>query len=71
MKIIADENLYNPIIDYLKDSGHEVTNIRQSDLAGSADEEIFQLACKDKSIIVTMDKDFSRIFRFPPGDAEG
>ncbi|GMT48079.1 MAG: hypothetical protein IEMM0007_1645 [bacterium] len=64
--MFADENLFEPIIDYLKGLGHDVLSIRDSGLSGIPDDEVYQLACKDTRVIITMDKDFSRMFRFPP-----
>jgi predicted nuclease of predicted toxin-antitoxin system len=66
MKILADENLYEPIIYYLKDLGHDMLSIRDSGLSGISDSQVYQLACEEKRVIITMDKDFSRVFRFPP-----
>lgn len=37
----------------------------------SADEAIYNLARNDKRIVITMDKDFSSIFRFPPENCGG
>ena len=31
MRIIADENIFEPIIDFLKDEGYEVSSIRTSE----------------------------------------
>jgi len=66
VKILADENLYEPIIDYLNSIGHEVLSIRRMGLSGISDDEVYQLACKENCVIVTMDKDFSRMVRFNP-----
>ena len=66
MKLFANENLFEPIIDYLRSLGHDVLSIRDSGLSGISDEEVYHRACKEKRIIITMDKDFSRMFRFPP-----
>ncbi len=66
MKILADENLFEPIIDYLRSLGHDVLSIRDSGLSGISDDKVYQLACKEDRVIITMDKDFSRSFRFPP-----
>ncbi len=71
MKICADENLFEPIIDYLKIFGHDVLSIRGSGFSGISDDEVYQLACKEKRVIVTMDKDFSRMFRYPPEKCGG
>lgn len=65
MKFLGDENLFDPIIDYLKNLGHDVFSVRDKGLSGISDEEIYQIACKEKYIIITMDKDFSRFVRFP------
>jgi len=66
MKIIADENLFEPIIAHLKELGHDVFSIRSSSLSGLSDVKVYALACKEKRVIVTMDKDFSRLLRFSP-----
>ncbi len=66
MRIMADENLYEPIISYLKNLGHDVFSIREAGLCGISDDEVYLLACKENRVIITMDKDFLRMFRFPP-----
>ena len=66
MKMFANENLFEPIIDYLEGLGHDVLSIRDSGLSGISDDEVYKRACNEKQVIITMDKDFSRIFRFPP-----
>ena len=71
MKIIADENVFEPIIEFLQEEGHEVINVRKSNLSGSSDDTIYKLAVDKKMIIVTMDKDFSRMLRFPPEKCGG
>jgi len=71
MKLFANENLFEPIIDYLKGFGHDVLSIRESGLSGISDDEVYQRACREKRTIITMDKDFSRIFRFPPEKCGG
>lgn len=71
MKVFANENLIEPIIDYLKSRGHDVLSIRDAGLSGISDDEVYQRACKENRIIITMDKDFSRMFRFPPEKCGG
>lgn len=71
MNIIANENVFEPIIEFLKSAGHNVINIRRSSLAGAADEEVYKKAVNENLIILTMDKDFSRIIRFPPEQCGG
>jgi len=66
VKIFANENLFEPIIDYLRSLGNEVLSIRDSSLSGISDDDVYEKACKENMVIITMDKDFTRIFRFPP-----
>lgn len=66
MKIFANENLFEPIIDYLRSLGNDVLSIRDCGLSGISDDEVYKKACKENRVIITMDKDFARIFRFPP-----
>jgi len=71
MKMFANENLFEPIIDYLKSLGHDVLSIRDAGLSGISDDDVYQRACKEQRVIITMDKDFSRMFRFPPEKCGG
>ena len=47
MKMFANENLFEPIIDYLKAIGNDVLSIRDSGLSGISDDEVYQRACAD------------------------
>ena len=71
MKLFASENLFELIIAYLRSLGHDVLSIRDAGLSGIPDDKVYQIACKENRVIVTMDKDFSRIFRFPPDRCGG
>ncbi|OHC00299.1 MAG: hypothetical protein A3G70_06045 [Planctomycetes bacterium RIFCSPLOWO2_12_FULL_39_13] len=71
MKIFANENLFEPIIDYLRSLGNDVLSIRDCGLSGISDDEVYGKACKENMVIITMDKDFTRIFRFPPEKCGG
>ncbi len=71
MKILANENVFEPIIEYLRNKGHEVISCRSPELSGSTDDEVYQKAVSEGLAIVTMDKDFMRIHRFPPYNCGG
>jgi len=71
VKILADENVFEPIIEYLRSKGYEVISVRSPELSGASDDEIYQKAVRGKLTIVTMDKDFLRIRRFPPDACGG
>ncbi len=70
MKIVADENLYEPIITYLKEIGNDILSISEKH-PGITDDEVYTIACDEKRVIITMDKDFSRISRYPPEKCGG
>ena len=61
MKMFANENLFEPIIDHLRSIGHDVLSLREAGLSGISDDEVYQLACKEKYVIITMDKDFTNM----------
>jgi predicted nuclease of predicted toxin-antitoxin system len=71
MKLFANENLFEPIIEYLQDLGHDVLSIRDENLSGISDDEVYRIACEEKRVIITMDKDFTKLFRFPPEKCGG
>ncbi|MEO0080806.1 MAG: DUF5615 family PIN-like protein [candidate division WOR-3 bacterium] len=71
MRILAKENLYDPIVEYLRNAGHEVFDTKRTGLAGARDEAVYERAVKEQLVIVTMDKDFTRSLRFPPAKCGG
>jgi predicted nuclease of predicted toxin-antitoxin system len=71
VKILANENLSEPVILYLQSLGHDVVSCRSPELSGSSDNEVYQKAVEEGRLIVTMDKDFLRMRRFPPDACGG
>ncbi len=67
VKFVIDEDLPRSTERMLKEQGYEVKDIRDYGLRGAKDEEIFEFAQTEKSIILTGDSDFGNIFRFPLG----
>lgn len=60
MKFIADENLEKRIVDFLRDSGHDVTYCAES-MPREDDSVILNAANKEQRIIITNDKDFGEL----------
>jgi len=71
VRILANENLYDPIVEYLRAAGHTVFDTKRTELAGAPDEAVFERAVREQLVIVTMDKDFTRSLRFPPAKCGG
>ncbi len=71
MKFKLDENFGKKLHELFINSGHDVTSVRSQNLGGSSDEEIYKICCSEKRCLVTLDKDFSDIIRFPPINSAG
>jgi predicted nuclease of predicted toxin-antitoxin system len=71
MKFFANENLFEPIIGFLRGLGSDILSTRDAKLSGISDNEVYRFACEEERVIITMDKDFSRVFRFPPEKCGG
>ena len=68
MLFLADANIFVPMVEGLRDRGHDVFDVKEKGLENLSDPEIFRMAQKKRSILVTMDKDFSDILLYPPGE---
>ena len=55
----------------LRELGHDVVDIREEGLENLSDQQLFQLAQEQKRVLVSMDKDFSNILEYPPGQHQG
>lgn len=60
MRFLANENIERPIVDHLRDAGHDVACI--GELApGASDEEVLRLADTESRLVLTNDKDFGEM----------
>lgn len=60
MKFLADENVDKPIVESLREQGHVVYYLLESDL-GAADDKVIQEANKQSGLLITADKDFGEL----------
>jgi len=65
MKFLADENIYEEIVEFLRKSGHDIEDLKELRKFGIADEEVLKLAIEKKRMLVTQDTDFADL-RFLP-----
>ena len=74
MKFLADEDFPKPLVIKIRSLGYSVKTVQQKNLQGSSDEVVTTLSLKEKRIILTFDKNFSKnkpanlqavIFHFP------
>jgi predicted nuclease of predicted toxin-antitoxin system len=57
MKILADENIPRPIVEVLRDQGHDILWARM-DCPGLEDRTLLECAEADGRLVLTLDKDF-------------
>ena len=60
MRLLADENFPRAIVDWLRDTGHDVLWAR-TDCAGLKDPGLLNLAEAEARVLITLDKDFWQI----------
>ena len=66
ISFIIDENIFPQISPLLISYNFKVKDINNSKLKGISDEEIIKMAKEEKSIILTFDKHFADILKYPP-----
>jgi len=60
MRLLADENFPKSIVEALRSQGHDVLWVR-TELAGSNDAALLEIAESRARVILTLDKDFWQI----------
>jgi predicted nuclease of predicted toxin-antitoxin system len=71
VRIKVDENIGRSGVDLLRQAGQDVMTVRQQGLAGAADEIVFQACVAEGRTLITLDRDFSQVPRFPPKQGAG
>jgi len=60
MKILADEGVDRPIVERLRQNGHQVWYVAEME-PGIADEAVLDLANREGAVLLTADKDFGEL----------
>lgn len=71
MRFKLDENLGSSSRDLLRAAGHDVSTVPEEDLGGSPDQSIFEACQREQRALVTLDRDFGEVLRFPPHESFG
>lgn len=66
-KFVIDEDMPRSTGSVLKEHGYEVKDIRDYELRGAEDEDVYKFAQGEQSAILTGDRGFGNILRFPLG----
>lgn len=60
MKILADEGVDRPIVERLRQSGHQVWYVAELE-PGISDNVVLDLANRERAILLTADRDFGEL----------
>ena len=71
MNLKLDENIGQSGATLLRQDGHDVRTVREQGLAGAADEVVFHACVSEHRTLITLDRDFAQVPRFPPGQSAG
>lgn len=65
MRFLLDENISQTVSRGLRDSGYGVLHVLDTRYCARPDEDIIKFARRERRVIVTHDKDFGNLLRFP------
>ena len=71
MKFKLDENIGRRGLELLRASGHDVTTVWDQGLRGVTVEKLFETCSAEGRALVTLDRDFGQVPRFPPEKSAG
>ena len=71
MKFKLDENIDARLALVLRGAGHDALAVREQELHGTDDTDLYQNCISENRTLVTLDLNFSNILRYPPESTPG
>ena len=71
MKFKLDENLGASVQKIFEEAGHDSRTVRDENLLGAPDPEVFAAARREERILITMDHDFGNVLAYRHEDYAG
>ena len=66
-RLYADEQFPRPVVEYLRNLGHDVLTLQEAGHAGSSDPEVFAFAIADNRTVLTQNRrDLVKLHRLQP-----
>jgi predicted nuclease of predicted toxin-antitoxin system len=66
LKVLVDEDMPRPTVTLLKSLDIDAVDVRDVGMRGSSDAEVYGYAQKHGMIIISRDKEFGNILKYPP-----
>jgi predicted nuclease of predicted toxin-antitoxin system len=61
MRILADENIQEPTLRFLRELGHDVLGVHEAGLKSAPDADVFRQAQQEQRVVLTYNCDFADI----------
>ncbi|MBW2068478.1 MAG: DUF5615 family PIN-like protein [Deltaproteobacteria bacterium] len=71
MKIKVDENLPRSIAELLRKRGYHAETVTEENMSGWKDEDLWEAVQREGMFLITADKGFANIHRYPSGSHGG
>lgn len=71
MKFKLDENFGIRTQQIFRTAGYDIQTVRDQKLQGCLDQNLYEVCCKEKRCLVTLDLDFADVIHFPPSSSSG
>jgi len=71
VKFKLDENLSRRAADLIRAAGHDAVTVVSQGLRAAADETLFEVCRHEGRALVTLDRDFGQVLRYPPAASAG
>ncbi|MDP2839843.1 MAG: DUF5615 family PIN-like protein [Syntrophales bacterium] len=71
MRFKLDENFGKRTLNIFQAAGHDVRTTLDEGMQGCSDRHLYDVCCKERRCLVTLDLDFSDVTRFPPEQGSG
>jgi predicted nuclease of predicted toxin-antitoxin system len=71
MRFKLDENLPTELASDLAVAGQQAETVVTEGLAGAADSDLLEAACREDRILLTLDQGIANVHRYPPGAYAG
>jgi len=61
LRLVADENIPPAAVRFLRELGHDVTDVKELGLIGVEDRRILELGFRESRFVLSLDSDFGRL----------